>query len=231
MRVRSKSKDGYASAAMAERRRRIFETTRELMSEQGVDGFSVNEVCRRAGVARQTIYQRYGTRDDLMAAAMLDLFERSESLIPYHHPPGSLERLIERMVGIGTRNLGMRGYIAALTAFYFNPASSRELRAAMHAITSLSQRPYVEKLADSGLLQPWMTVEQLLTDLDAQRMIVVSQWVNGQLPDERMIDAMVKTLLTYLLGCVRPTAQQDISHTLLCVHEQGAAAFLRSSSV
>lgn len=53
----------------AERNReRVLEAAREVFSELGLDA-STNEIARRAGVGIATLFRRFPTRDDLVAAA------------------------------------------------------------------------------------------------------------------------------------------------------------------
>ena len=44
---------------------------RELMIEGGYAGFSMDEVARRAGVGRQSVYRRWGSKSTLVVAAMI----------------------------------------------------------------------------------------------------------------------------------------------------------------
>jgi len=43
----------------------------DLIAESGVDGVSIEQVAKRAGVARTTVYRRYATRDELVIAALV----------------------------------------------------------------------------------------------------------------------------------------------------------------
>lgn len=65
--------DGGTGAAMDDRVRRSKETvltaTLELLTESGLGGVSVDEVCRRSGVAKTTIYRHWPTRSDLVMDA------------------------------------------------------------------------------------------------------------------------------------------------------------------
>jgi AcrR family transcriptional regulator len=61
-----------ALRADAERNRcRIVDAARAVFAEQGLDA-SMNEVARRAGVGVATLFRRFPTRDDLIAATFAD---------------------------------------------------------------------------------------------------------------------------------------------------------------
>jgi AcrR family transcriptional regulator len=53
--------------------RAILEATRELMAEVGVYGFRTADVAARAGVGKGAIYRRYGSKDELVTAAIAAL--------------------------------------------------------------------------------------------------------------------------------------------------------------
>jgi AcrR family transcriptional regulator len=58
--------------ADAERNRaRVVDAAREVFAEQGLDA-STNEIARRAGVGVATLFRRFPTRDDLVAATFAD---------------------------------------------------------------------------------------------------------------------------------------------------------------
>src|SRR5208283_2674 len=48
----------------------IFRAALELFVEHGIEGASFEQIARRAGVARTTVYRRWSSREDLLAQAM-----------------------------------------------------------------------------------------------------------------------------------------------------------------
>ncbi len=45
----------------------------ELVAEHGIHGTSMNEVAERAGVATGTAYVHYGSKDDVLIAAFIEV--------------------------------------------------------------------------------------------------------------------------------------------------------------
>jgi len=211
---------------MQARRERILDETLNLIAEQGMAGFSLLELCRRADVAKQTLYYAFGSKEGLILAAIRDFVDKYEGKIPYHNPPGSLERLLERTVAIAQRNLTIRNYVAAIVSFYYGGSTSPELWQALHDITTLPQRPYVEGLRRARQLQPWVDPQRLIDGLDAQRVAASNEWVQGRLADDEMIDQMILNSLTFLLGSVRGAARTHIERTLRELTRVGAAAYV-----
>jgi AcrR family transcriptional regulator len=58
-------------ADAAGNRRRIVDAARAVFAERGVDA-PLDEIARRAGVGNATLYRRFSTREDLVAAALED---------------------------------------------------------------------------------------------------------------------------------------------------------------
>lgn len=216
--------ESYSSPAMQERRRRILSEARKLVSERGVAGFSLAELGKRAGVAKQTLYYAFGSKEAVVAAAILDYFEEYEQRIPYRATSGSLDRLIERQVAIGRRNLTIRNYVAALVSIYFGDAP--ELWSAMHAVAALSHLAYVERLERENCLHPWCDPDVLVDGMVGQLFITANAWVQGRLPDGQMIDRLVVGLLTYLSGAVTESEREAIAQAISRIADQGAEAYV-----
>ena len=56
-----------------EQRKRVLEYARELLAEQGYDGLQMRVLAERAEVALQTLYNRFGKKDDMILAALQEL--------------------------------------------------------------------------------------------------------------------------------------------------------------
>jgi AcrR family transcriptional regulator len=56
-------------------RRRILDAAIEVLAASGFDGASLSEVAARAGVSRPTVYRHFGSREQLVSAALLRLSE------------------------------------------------------------------------------------------------------------------------------------------------------------
>ena len=62
---------GHLRADAERNRSRVIEAARCVFAEQGLDA-STNEIARRSGVGVATLFRRFPTRDDLIAAAFAD---------------------------------------------------------------------------------------------------------------------------------------------------------------
>lgn len=70
---------GTASDARVQRsKEHVLKVTLELLTETGLGGVSVDEVSRRSGVAKTTIYRHWSTRSDLLIDACSQLSTQQE---------------------------------------------------------------------------------------------------------------------------------------------------------
>ena len=81
-RRRQRLPPGGANSAVDDRVRRskasVLKVTAELLTETGLGGVSVDEVVRRSGVAKTTIYRHWPTRSDLLIEACSQLGTEQE---------------------------------------------------------------------------------------------------------------------------------------------------------
>jgi AcrR family transcriptional regulator len=80
-------------------RSKMLRSAQEIMSAHGIDACTVEEVARRSGVAKTTIYRHFGNADDLAMAAVDELIEDIAS--PDH---GSLREDLRSIV-LGFRTI------------------------------------------------------------------------------------------------------------------------------
>lgn len=59
-------------------KRAVMTSTVELLNEEGVGGFSIDEVARRSGVAKTTIYRHWPDRDALVLDACSQITEQQD---------------------------------------------------------------------------------------------------------------------------------------------------------
>ena len=63
------------TARQMDRRRRILESTRDLLAEGGYEGLQMRVLAERAGVSPMTLYNRFGNKDALILAALQEMLD------------------------------------------------------------------------------------------------------------------------------------------------------------
>ncbi|MDQ6527383.1 TetR/AcrR family transcriptional regulator [Nocardioides sp. LHD-245] len=175
----------------------ILEASRELMSKHGYAGFSMDEVARRAGVGRQSVYRRWPSKAALVVAAMVwtadspDVFPDSGSLA------GDLRAGLESMRGMYDRS--ERDLFADV---YYAMASDPAAR-------ELFNRNYVEPRRESleRVVQRAIERGELRPDTDAA---IVGDLVSGPFLYRRLVgsdelrDELIDAIITAVTALYRP---------------------------
>ena len=105
--------------------RSIRDAALELLRVDGPGAVTIDSVASRSGVARTTIYRRYSSRDDLLAAVLDELVESGVPR-PDRPVPDKLRWVLRRVVAVLDDGIGRGGTASVLTDS--DPAFTEALR-------------------------------------------------------------------------------------------------------
>jgi AcrR family transcriptional regulator len=226
----SERAQSYSSPAIRARRRRILEETRKAIAEQGIAALSMNEVGKRAGVAKRTLYNAFQTRERMIAIAIQEYFDEYVKRIRYVNPVGTLMHNVERMVSVINRNRQIRNYIRAIMALYFSPEADADIWQAMHGMATRSNLEWMRTLQANRQLQPWIDAERLADDIVRLEYATINAWAQGQLADDAIIPQLLQNYLTFVAGATRGAARKEIEALLREIHTHGVARLVETKS-
>src|SRR5260370_29298146 len=135
---------GKRQAGVDRTRAAVLTAARELVSAGGGSNLSVGAVARRAGVSRLTIYNRFGSRSELLRAVAGEAHRRAGAAPPaaagFEDPP---QQLRDRIA-------------SACANWASDPALFRALPAVLSAgdPAALKDRALARRLASAHLLRP-----------------------------------------------------------------------------
>lgn len=218
----------YSSPAIRDRRRRILEETRNLIAEQGIGDFSMHELCKRAGVAKRTLYNAFQTRERLIAVAIQDYFKEYLERLSYRAPIGTLQRNVERIVAVTRRNRKIRNYIRAIMAIYFSSEVNPDLWRALHNMGTEANLEWIRRLQSRRQLQPWIRAEELADDIIRYEYATINEWARGQIADDEIVPRLVLSYLTFMAGATRGAARTEIIEMINAVTEQGVDVVMQA---
>jgi AcrR family transcriptional regulator len=211
----SARKAGYSSPSIKARRHRILDETRRMIGEVGIANLSMDEVARRAEVAKRTLYNAFQSKERLVAAAIHQYFEDYASRISYTSPDQTLERLIERLIVVARRNLEIRNYTRALMNIYHAHDVDPDIREAIYSIAAESHEPWIRRLHTKRQLQPWIDVDELVSSLVTFRYGLANAWAEGGMEDDAFILNLLRGFLTFMAGATRGTTRKTIEQALI----------------
>ena len=214
----------YDSAIMQNRRLRILREAQELLSEVGIEAFTINELSRRAGVAQRTLYRNLGSREDIIARAITAHYEDLLAGIP-PFKARTLSQCMERGRTLALFVVALRRYATAMVTVFFSITIDRRIFEGLRSIPLKGYGNLFEDAAQAGILRPMSAAEKLLL---AQRMPhlsygLVSDWAAGRLTDDEFIErspiSFVLSMYPYFTDVVR-----DEADTIIAAHAARVAA-------
>lgn len=198
-----------SSPAMFERRRRILNEARRLIGRGHPDGFSVRDLCERAGVSPNTLYNAFGSKENVITLAITQYFEEFHAATKFEHPVESFEGVIEREVATTLRNLEIPHFVNAITTLYFS-TSEPPLRAALTAIGERPYRRWLETMQMQKQLERGVSVDRASKNLSHLLYALVREWRSGGLADDEFVTVRLDAVLSYLSGITKARARKDV---------------------
>jgi AcrR family transcriptional regulator len=176
-------------------RAKMVATSQELLAERGVDGFSVDEVARRSGVAKSTIYRHFGSGEDLMLAAVDELVHHVEA--PDTGAVGSDLRAVVRAFLEVVDRPELRGLFVSMLA---RARTDPEFAARLRAIKEQRHSP-LRLVLQRGIARGEVDPE---IDLEVAMHLVQSPFVALIVEDEELRDRDVDAYLELIGRALAP---------------------------
>lgn len=214
----------YSSPAIRARRQRILDETRRMIAEEGLLNFNMNELCKRADVAKRTLYNAFQTREQLIAIAISEYFQEYVDRIPYSAPPGTLQHNLERLISVTRRNVRIRNYIRAIMSIFFSADVGSNIWETMQGMATRPTLEWLNNLAARRQLQPWVDPDTLANDLVRLEYAIVNDWSLKRISDDELTPHLLLSVLTFMAGATRGAANTEIRDTIRQIQEHGVPA-------
>ncbi|MBK8308958.1 MAG: helix-turn-helix transcriptional regulator [Gammaproteobacteria bacterium] len=185
--------------------------TRELIGELGIEAITMRDLALRCEVAVATLYNQFGSREAIIAAALRSDFEgRYEPLSQRTLALGPAEKLRERIGEAARAIVGpMRDYTRSVMFFYFHHKPDSTLRAAIHDFVATDFTAIVRDIETRGDLQPWARVDTFADDLITQLYALVMKWSQGYIADRRLRARLLHAASVSFIGISRGQSRED----------------------
>jgi len=180
----------------AARRTRVIDAALELAAEGGYDAVQMRDVAGRAQVALGTIYRYFSSKDHLLAACQVELWQAQADSLQVRPPTG--DTAADRVTSLLSR--AMRGAetepqrtAALVTASASPDPAVRECQAEMMAIMDDVLRAAMDDLVDP------VRAEEVAVTLRQVWFAWLLGWVNGW-NDAATVNRQLETATRLLLG-------------------------------
>lgn len=169
----------------------VLAAGRELFHERGTDGITVEEITRRTGVAKTTIYRHWRSREELVIDILADTVVELPA-IETNDPVQDIRTILLALwtsMAEPNRRRDLAGMIESTIV-------SPDLAALHRDFLTTRAAPLVAavgRAVDAGVVQGDVR-RQTLADLLASP-IIVRVFIRGDQPDPRYVNHLVRTVL------------------------------------
>jgi AcrR family transcriptional regulator len=193
----------YQSDNIFERRRRILREARRMIAKTGLAGFSVRELCARSGIAQKTLYNAFGSKENVIALAIWQYLEEFASRTTYKFDGATLEGRLEVLIKVHSRNVQVRSYTTAIMTVYNTPTASKAIRKAIRDIAEADLRLFAERLDQDKAFAPDVTAAAFIHLSTTATYAVLMDWCLGDIADDDLVDRIAEVFLIVVLGTTK----------------------------
>jgi AcrR family transcriptional regulator len=173
--------------------RAILAAALELMADRAVHELRMDDVADRAGVGKATIYRRYRTKEELVAAAVAALV--GEIAIPdTGSTRADLLALMGEAVGVYSGRAAAGAMPSLVGAMHRSPEVARAVRDGVLTGRRAALRQVLERGVERGDLRPGLDFDLALDVLGGP--LFYRLLITGGPIDERLAEGVVELILT-----------------------------------
>ena len=198
------------------RRRRILEAARSLIARGGMQALSMRKLAAEAGLAVATLYNLYGSRDDILFALIQDGIDRMVPILdaeaPIEEPLARCRAVITVSVRYFAENEAI--YRPMLVASYEGLSRGADADRRLARQAAAMQREGIEQAIAQGLLADTLDPERLGEQIYHGYELAAVQWAFGMLDASgfraRALYGMYLALLAVASDAVRPELEAHL---------------------
>ena len=173
--------------------RAILEATLELIAERGVYEFRTEDVAARAGVGKGAIYRRYGSKDELVTAAIAGLVSEEIVIPETGSTREDLVLLMRQAVELYRRSLAARLMPNLIGAMAQKPELARAVRERFLAARRAALSEVLQRGIERGDLSSDLDLDLALDVLGGP--LFYRLLVTGGPIDERLAEGVADLIL------------------------------------
>jgi AcrR family transcriptional regulator len=189
----------------------ILAAARQELTEKGYDGVTMDALAERAGVVKKTLYNRYGSKDRLLVAAI-------SQIIQGYRGSAIEERGIPAIVA--SRNAAARQVVATPE---YAEAMTRALMQAEpgHVLVQLLLEDAVAELVRhlraaraKGELEPFIDIQELAEQVASHGWGLILLWIKGLVPLAEFETRSMRGLFVMLRAATRGSRRRLLGELL-----------------
>lgn len=192
-----------------------------MIAEDGLEGFSVRQLCRRAEVAQRTLYNAFHNKDRVIALAIREAYDDFNKNVRYRTDANTLPGVLDRTIAINSRNFKVRNYTKAVVSIYFGPGTPRDVWETLRDMSVKATHEWLMVMQARNELRPWVDSYHFATTMANVQYSVINDWCLGRLSDKEYLPRLAESMLLLLIGAVQGKVREEAEAFLIDIRRLG----------
>ena len=168
------------------RRAAILRTAREMIAERGYEAITIRELAEACRVSVPTLYNQFGGKDKLLAAAIEDHFGGGQENVRILTELAGLERIFAILEFIVEQFLAEPGFHRRLLEAFSSLESTQDVQVSITASLANEIAGELEFMRKQEALASWVDVELLSGQVTTAFVSATVIWGSGQIENEQL---------------------------------------------
>lgn len=168
------------------RRAAILRTAREMIAERGYESITIRELAEACRVSVPTLYNQFGGKDKLLAAAIEDHFGGGQENARILTELAGLERIFAILEFIAEQFLAEPGFHRRLLEAFSSLESTQDVQVSITASLANEIAGELEFMREQEALASWVDVELLSGQVTTAFVSATVIWGSGQIENEQL---------------------------------------------
>jgi AcrR family transcriptional regulator len=193
------------------RRSMILASVRQMIVDRGYEAVTIRDLAEVCRVSVPTLYNQFGGKDQLLAAAIEDHFKGAYDSQDFQRAKPGLDRLVTLIDQSAQQLLESSTYHQRLISAFSSLASTHEVQ--MRVATAFAQVIVAQLniMQAKRQLAEWVIPSQLAGQMVAACIGTAVQWSGGTIVSPSLRSSMCYAMGLVLLGTVRGQSLERIS--------------------
>ncbi len=185
-----------------------------MIAEKGFEAITVRDLAEACRVSVPTLYNQFGGKDQLLAAAIEEHFAESRRQSTAREVPRGYERMMKVISDATEQLLGSSTYQRKLLEAFASLESTTKVQQKLADQFAAILTEELQHMSATGVLVDWADPRLLAGQVTTAFIGTSVVWASGYVDDDHLQSAMVYATGLILLGVVCGEVQADLTDKL-----------------
>ena len=206
----------FLTDTQSARMENITRATLSMIRDIGAERMTMRNIAAASQVSAATLYNHFGTKDNLVTFAVVANFEQSIQAVVAAHASGKspLQKIIYGLDVLTKEMLQEKEFAHALIGNYFKLDSNRQMPDHLFNAVRNTWQPSIDEMQKKRSLRDWVSTTWVTDEISDQVFAVVVRWAQHTFPDSELGRRLKLPILSVLMSASRGKQADEAENML-----------------